>query len=105
MKSTGAVLVLVASLVGWTSAGQAPAPAEFVQQFDSMDDVNANWTLSAWSNNKRAHSPDNVTVVKGVLNLKLSASAPGTKPVCAEIAAKRRDFFYGSYRASIKMTN
>jgi len=35
----------------------------------------------------------------------LSASVPGTKPVCAEIASRRNDFFYGTYRASIKMSS
>jgi beta-glucanase (GH16 family) len=51
------------------------------------------------------HSPANVTVKDGVLALKLSVSGPGTIPVCAEVASRRKDFFYGTYRASIKMSS
>src|ERR1044071_7132722 len=51
------------------------------------------------------HSPANVTVKDGVLALKLSVSGPGTIPVCAEVASRRKDFFYGTYRTSIKMSS
>ena len=39
-----------------------------------------------------------------MLQLKLSAAVPETLPVCAEIASRRNDFFYGTYRASIRMS-
>jgi beta-glucanase (GH16 family) len=83
------------------SASTAP----FMQTFDSMEDVNASWTLSSWSNGNRTHSPANVSVRNGILDLTLSGAVPGAKPVCAEIVSRRKDFLYGTYRASIKMTN
>src|SRR5215831_14541179 len=86
-----------------TGARQA-APAEFRQTFDSMQDVETAFTFSSWSNNNRSHSPANVTVKDGVLQLKLSAAVPGTLPVCAEIASRRNDFYYGTYRAAIRMS-
>ena len=83
-----------------------PIVPEFFQTFDSAHELDATaWTASAWANATRVHSPTNVTVKDGVLALKLSASIPGTKPVCAEIASRRNDFFYGTYRASIKMSS
>ena len=96
------------------SCGSAPSTpsqvppaqsAEFLQTFDSMQDVEAAWTTSSWTGANRTHSPANVTVKDGILELTLSGSAPGTKPVCAEIVSKRNDFLYGTYRASIKMTS
>jgi beta-glucanase (GH16 family) len=98
---TLAVIPLLSLLA--TGARQT-APAEFRQTFDSMQDVEAAFTLSSWSNTNRTHSPANVTVEDGVLELKLSGSAPGTLPVCAEIASRRNDFHYGTYRAAIKMS-
>jgi Tol biopolymer transport system component len=80
------------------------APSEFLQTFDSMQDLETAWTLSSWANDNRAHSPANVKVNSGILELTLSATAPGAKPVCAEVASRRRDFFHGTYRASIKMS-
>jgi beta-glucanase (GH16 family) len=89
-----------------TPTTSQPAPIDdFLQTFDSMQDVEAAWTLSSWNNSNRTHSPANVSVRNGVLELKLSGSQPATKPVCAEIVSRRNDFFYGTYRASIKMTN
>jgi beta-glucanase (GH16 family) len=88
--------------------GQTATPAvpEFLQTFDSAQELDTTaWTASAWANATRAHARSNVTVKDGVLALKLSASVPGTKPVCAEIASRRNDFFYGTYRASIKMSS
>ncbi|HUS37059.1 MAG TPA: glycoside hydrolase family 16 protein [Verrucomicrobiae bacterium] len=83
-----------------------PVVPEFWQTFDSVQELDAAaWTASAWKNATRAHSPTNVTVKDGALVLKLSASVPGTKPVCAEVVSRRNDFFYGTYRASIKMSS
>jgi beta-glucanase (GH16 family) len=78
---------------------------DFLQTFDSMATVDAAWTLSSWTGSNRTHSPANVSVKNGILELKLSGSTPGTMPVCAEIVSKKNDFFYGTYRASIKMTS
>ena len=86
-------------------APSRPAGEPFYQAFDSMADVEAAWTLSSWSNGNRSHSPANVSVKDGLLQLTLSGSQPGAKPVCAEIVSKRSDFFHGTYRASIRMTN
>ena len=103
-------LVFVACALGPTIATQAqtatpPVPA-FLQTFDSAQELDpAAWTASGWKNSTRAHSPANVTVKDGVLALKLSVSGPGTIPVCAEVASRRKDFFYGTYRASIKMSS
>ncbi len=72
------------------------------QDFNSMADLNAFWSISTWGNENRVHAAQNVTIADGILSLKLSASPQGTKPVCAEIASKRTNFRYGSYRASIK---
>ena len=82
-----------------STQGQTATPIvpEFLQTFDSAHELDTTaWTASAWENATRAHSPSNVTVKDGVLALKLSASVPGTKPVCAEIASRRNDFFYGT---------
>jgi beta-glucanase (GH16 family) len=84
---------------------QPARPAAFVQSFTTMDDVRADWTMSSWTNTNRSHSPANVTVTDGVLHLKLSATTPGEKPVCAEVVSRRTDFHHGTYRASIKMTS
>jgi len=86
---------------------QSPAGpvAAFFQTFDSMEEVQAAWTLSSWTNSNRSHSPANVSVTGGVLGLKLNATNPGEKPVCAEVVSRRNDFHYGTYRASIKMTS
>lgn len=86
-------------------AAPPAAPAPFVQTFATLDDVRAAWTMSSWANANRAHSADNVTVADGVLQLKLSASKPGDKPLCAEVVSRRNDFHYGTYRASIRMTS
>jgi beta-glucanase (GH16 family) len=90
---------------GQDAPAASAAATPFLQTFDSMDDVNAAWTLSSWTGGNRTHSPANVSVKDGVLDLTLSGSAPGVKPVCAEIVSRRNDFLYGTYRASIKMTN
>jgi hypothetical protein len=97
-------LVLVACMHAQTVSTQAQTATsivpEFLETFDSTQEHDTTaWTASAWANATRAHSPSNVTVKDGVLALKLSASVPGTKPVCAEIASRRNDFFYGTYRA------
>ena len=93
-------------LGGFLVAGQVPSPPDtFVQTFDSMKDVEASWTMSSWTGANRTHSPANVNVKDGILELTLSGSTPGTKPVCAEVVSRKSDFFYGTYRASIKMTN
>jgi beta-glucanase (GH16 family) len=106
--------VVAVALVAWWVAlanpieaqSAAPAVAEFFQTFDFAQELDATaWTASTWKNATRAHSATNVTVKDGVLALKLSASEPGTKPVCAEIVSRRNDFFYGTYRASIKMSS
>ena len=81
-----------------------PPPVAFIQNFDSMADVQTAFTLSSWTNANRSHSPSNVRVVNGVLQLMLSATKSGEKPVCAEVVSRRNDFFHGTYRASIKMT-
>jgi Tol biopolymer transport system component/beta-glucanase (GH16 family) len=96
--------IAVAAPPARPQAAAPAAPVEFLQTFDSMTDLDAAWTKSAWANTNRAHSPDNVTIANGILELKLSATAPGEKPVCAEVASRRRDFFHGTYRASIKMS-
>jgi beta-glucanase (GH16 family) len=85
----------------------APAvPAETLKQdFNSLDELKAFWDISTWGDSTRVHSAQNVSVAGGILTLKLSASPPGTKPVCAEIASKRSDFRYGSYRASIRTSH
>lgn len=105
MRSLVYRLVCVAAFA-WVASvhAQTPAPAEFHQTFDNMPDVEAAWTLSSWTGENRTHSPANVSVRDGVLQLKLSGSAPGVKPVCAEVVSRRNDFFHGTYRASIKMT-
>ena len=109
-RRRGGAFVLAVSVLTALAGIAAPrarqaAPGEFRQTFDSMQDVEAAFTLSSWSNTNRSHSPANVTVKDGVLQLKLSASPPGTLPVCAEIASRRSDFTYGTYRASIKMSS
>jgi hypothetical protein len=83
---------------------RAPAArAETLKQdFNSLEELKAFWDISTWADESRSHSAQNVSVAGGILTLKLSASPPGTKPVCAEIASKRADFRYGSYRASIR---
>ncbi len=75
------------------------------QDFNSLDELKAFWDISTWGDATRVHSAQNVSVAGGILTLKLSASPPGTKPVCAEIASKRSDFRYGSYRASIRTSH
>ena len=86
-------------------SGRLSPAAEFVATFNSMQDLDAAFTKSSWTGSNRTHSPTNVAVNNGILELKLSASPPGTLPVCAEIVSKKSDFLYGTYRASIKMTN
>jgi beta-glucanase (GH16 family) len=80
----------------------APGAETIRQDFTSMADLNAFWSISTWGGDNRTHSAANVTIADGILSLKLSGSQPGQIPVCAEIATKRSDFKYGSYRASIK---
>ncbi len=75
------------------------------QDFNSMADLDAFWDKSAWTGTNRTHATQNVTVENGILILKLSGSQPGQKPICAEIASKRNNFKYGSYRASIKTSH
>jgi len=103
--SAVAAVCLEADQAPTAPATQPAPPAAFVQSFTTADDVQAAWTMSSWANTNRAHSPANVTVVDGVLHLKLSATKPGDKPVCAEVVSRRSDFHYGTYRASIKMTS
>src|SRR5262245_10953879 len=100
MKQALAILLLVLVAAGARQGGTA----EFRQTFDSLQDVESAFTLSSWTNSSRTHSRDNVTVKDGVLQLKLSASPRGTLPVCAEIVSRRNDFFYGTYRAAVRMT-
>jgi beta-glucanase (GH16 family) len=102
--------MLLVALVACAAAPMQPtqtpdaAPAEFLQTFDSAADLDAAWTKSSWANANRAHSPENVRVSNGILELTASATAPGAKPMCAEVASRRTDFFHGTYRASIKMS-
>jgi beta-glucanase (GH16 family) len=85
------------------SLAALPIRAETLRQdFNSMADLGAFWNVSTWGGDNRTHSASNVTVADGILNLKLSGSEPGQKPVCAEITSKRSDFRNGSYKASIK---
>jgi beta-glucanase (GH16 family) len=79
--------------------------AEFIATFNTLQEVDAAFTRSTWTGTNRTHSAANVTVNNGILQLKLNASPPGTLPVCAEIVSRKNDFFHGTYRASIKMTN
>ncbi len=83
--------------------------AEVIQQnFDTEADFNTFWDVSTWGiSDVLQYSADNVSIDEndGVLILKLSASPPGTTPVCGEVTSKRNDFLYGSYRASIKVCN
>src|SRR4030095_8356193 len=75
-----------------STQGQTATPAvpEVLQTFDSAQELDATaWRASAWATAPRSHSRSNVTVKDGVLALKLSASAPGTKPVCAEVTSRR----------------
>lgn len=93
-----------------TTAAMTASPwlahgATFFEPFDSLDKLKQNWSISTWGGENRTHSAANVAVNAGILDLKLSGSQPGEKPVCAEIVSKRSDFHYGTYRASIKMTN
>jgi len=76
------------------------------QDFNSEADFNAFWNVSTWGiSGTIQYSADNVWIdeTNGLLVLKLSASPPGTTPVCGEVSSKRSDFLYGSYRASIKV--
>jgi endo-1,3-1,4-beta-glycanase ExoK len=85
------------------ASGPSVSKAETLKQdFNSLEDLKAFWDISAWANENRSHSAQNVSVAGGILTLKLSASPPGTKPVCAEVVSKRADFRYGSYRASLR---
>jgi len=81
--------------------------SEVIQHnFDSEADFNTFWNVSTWGiSDVLQYSADNVSIDEndGVLVLKLSASPPGTTPVCGEVTSKRNDFLYGSYRASIKV--
>src|SRR5262245_61303367 len=111
MRRLGFIPAMAAvALIACGSAPAAPSQTgsagtqDFVQTFDSMQDVDASWTLSSWTGANRTHSPANVSVQAGVLLLKLSGAAAGTLPVCAEVVSRRSDFFDGTYRASIKMT-
>lgn len=79
--------------------------ASFFEPFETLEKMKTNWSISTWGGENRTHSAANVVVNNGVLELKLSGSQPGQKPVCAEIATKKSDFRYGTYRGSIKMTN
>lgn len=75
------------------------------EEFNSLQDMGQFWEISSWENDNRKFAPENVSVDNGVLVLKLSASPQGVKPVCGEIYSKRNNFLYGSYRASIKISN
>ena len=100
IKAIGVVLATGAALAPLRASAE-----EFLQSFNTMAEVDAAFTKSSWAGDSRTHSPSNVAVNGGILELKLSGSAPGTLPVCAEIVSKKNTFFYGTYRASIKMTN
>jgi beta-glucanase (GH16 family) len=95
-KWTAVALAASAWLAG------AAAGETLRQDFTSMAELGEFWNISTWGGENRTHSAANVTIDGGVLNLKLSASPPGVKPVCAEITSKRNNFRYGSYNASIK---
>jgi hypothetical protein len=77
----------------------------FFEGFDTLEKMKQNWGISTWGGDNRVHSAENVRVADGILDLELSGSQPGQKPVCAEIVSKRSDFHYGTYRSSIKVTN
>ena len=84
------------------------ASAETIlQDFTSKKDFDAFWDISTWGNTDQQYAAANVKLdtVNGWVQLKLSASPPGTKPVCGEFTSKRTNFLYGSYRASIKFDN
>lgn len=104
MKSTTAFVsgFLSAFLLAAGLPATAPGAETIKQDFTSMADLNAFWSISTWGGDDRTHSAANVAIADGILSLKLSGSQPGQKPVCAEIGSKRSDFRYGSYRASIK---
>lgn len=83
-----------------------PLRAETIKQdFNSLEELKSFWDISTWADDSRSHSEKNVSVAQGILSLKLNASPPGTRPVCGEIASKRADFRYGSYRASIRTSH
>jgi endo-1,3-1,4-beta-glycanase ExoK len=80
---------------------------EIRQEFNSRADFNAFWDISTWSDSEQKYSASNVYLdtASGWVRLKINASPQGTKPVNGEIASKRNNFLYGSYRASIKFDN
>jgi beta-glucanase (GH16 family) len=91
-----------AAAFAWALTTVAVRAETLKQDFNSLEELKAFWDISTWANENRSHSAQNVSVAGGILTLKLSAAPPGTKPVCAEIASKRSDLRYGSYRASIR---
>lgn len=80
---------------------------EIRQEFNSKKDCDSFWNISTWGNDEQQYSKSNVQLdtVNGWVQLKISASPQGTKPVNGEITSKRSNFLYGSYRASIKFDN
>jgi beta-glucanase (GH16 family) len=83
---------------------QTTAAETILQDFTSKKSFDSFWDISTWGNEVQQYSAANVKLdtVNGWVQLKLNASPPGTKPLCAEITSKRTNFLYGSYRASIK---
>ena len=80
------------------------AAETIIQDFTSKKDFDAFWNISTWGNADQQYAATNVKLdtANGWIQLKLSASPQGIKPICGEITSKRANFLYGSYRASIK---
>lgn len=80
---------------------------EIKQEFNSRQEFESFWNISTWGNDQQQYSKSNVVLdtINGWVRLKISVSPQGVKPVVAEITSKRNNFFYGSYRASIKFDN
>lgn len=75
-----------------------------LHDFTSKKSFDSFWNISTWGNADQQYASANVKLdtVNGWVQLKLSASTSGIKPICGEITSKRTDFKYGSYRASIR---
>jgi endo-1,3-1,4-beta-glycanase ExoK len=101
MRMTSIASFFIFCLVMITKTATAET---IIQDFTSKSNFDAFWNISTWGNADQQYSAANVELdtVNGWVQLKLSASPPGTKPVCGEITSKRENFRYGSYRASIK---
>ena len=98
---TLAVIPLLSLLA--TGARQT-APAEFRQTLDSMQDVEPVFALSSWSNtNRRAFAGQRDGRGRRA-RIEVEWVRARDTSVCAEIASRRNDFHYGTYRAAIKMS-